>query len=218
MKIIGIDLAGPANHKDTVMTIFEKHQDQLVFESYCENASDSVILSTIRELASTHRVIVGMDAPLSYQDGGGDRPQDKEMRNLIKSYGMLGSSIMPPTLTRMVYLTLRGIALTRSLRISEDFPIEIVEVHPGAAIGTRIDPAYLKDVLMYKRERTSREVMFHALVEMGLVHLPMELVESSHRIDSCAAALAAWHWVDENKQPVWCWNKTCDRHPYECCC
>ena len=64
--------------------------------------------------------MIGIDAPLSYQDGGGDRPQDKSIRQFIKKHGLSGSSIMPPTLTKMVYLTLRGIGLTRRIMLLND--------------------------------------------------------------------------------------------------
>ncbi len=135
MKVIGIDLAGPANHKDTVMSVFQADGDLLIFEKGIEHASDEKIFTIIQTIAANEDVVIGIDAPLSYQDGGGDRPQDKSIRQFIKKHGLSGSSIMPPTLTKMVYLTLRGIGLTRRIMLLNDSQnIRMVEVHPGAAI------------------------------------------------------------------------------------
>lgn len=219
MKIIGIDLSGPANHKDTVMTIFQIEENDLIFEKALTNASDEMLLEAIMSAASLDEVVIGIDAPLSYQDGGGDRPQDKSIRNVLKEYGLSGSSIMPPTLTKMVYLTLRGILLTRtimSMNLADK--IKIVEVHPGAAIGTRIDKERFVHAREYKKDLNSCKVILEWYNEIGLKGIPTEFSETTHQIDACAAAIAAWYWVDPKKQPVWHWEKTTPNHPFEFCC
>ncbi|RXI96535.1 DUF429 domain-containing protein [Anaerobacillus alkaliphilus] len=219
MKFIGIDLSGPANHHDTVMTVFEPGETSLVFENILLEASDEIIVSTIMKLATEGEVAIGIDAPLSYQDGGGDRPQDKGLRQCMKEFGLSGSSVMPPTLTKMVYLTLRGVALTR--RVLADpaaSNIRIVEVHPGAAIGTRIGIENISHALHYKKELSSRQVVFEWFSTVGLDGIPAMVSENSHRIDACAAALAAWHWADPNKQPTWVWTETSPPHPFDVCC
>jgi predicted nuclease with RNAse H fold len=219
MKIIGIDLSGPANHKDTVMTIFQVKEDRLIYEDSIIGASDEMLLKAIYEAASTDEVVVGIDAPLSYQDGGGDRPQDKSIRNVLKEHGLSGSSIMPPTLTRMVYLTLRGIALTRTIMASNHSSIiKIVEVHPGAAIGTRIGKEKLQLAREYKKDIDSRIAILNWFEEIGLKGIPTDFSETSHQVDACGAALAAWHWVDPTKQPTWQWKTTNPNHPFELCC
>ncbi|WP_226669888.1 DUF429 domain-containing protein [Metabacillus litoralis] len=219
MKIIGIDLSGPANHKDTVLTVFKQNQSDLILELMIENASDHEMISAIYEASLKDEVVIGIDAPLSYQDGGGDRPQDKSIRQFIKSYGLSGSSIMPPTLTKMVYLTLRGVSLTRRVQsMQSENSIRIVEVHPGAAIGTRIESKSIQHALFYKKEIESRKVILEWLRTKEFMNLPDQLVETSHAIDACAAALAAWHWIDDTKQPTWCWRETSLEHPYEFCC
>ena len=153
MKIIGIDLSGPSNHKDTVLTVFEKQGHQLKFVKLLRNISDMEILKEIAEQSKIDEVVVGIDAPLSYEDGGGDRLSDKLLRQFIISLGMkLG--IMPPTFNRMVYLTLRGIKLTREIEnLSNQNPISIVEVHPGAVIGSRLPREEVEYVLSYKQEQ-----------------------------------------------------------------
>ncbi|TXC89326.1 DUF429 domain-containing protein [Metabacillus litoralis] len=219
MKIIGIDLSGPANHKDTVLTVFKQNQSELIFEGMMKHGSDHDVISAIFEASLEDDVVIGIDAPLSYQDGGGDRPQDKSIRQIIKSYGLSGSSIMPPTLTKMVYLTLRGISLTRRIQsMQSEHSIRIVEVHPGAAIGTRIESTKIQHALLYKKELQSRKVILEWLRTKKLVNLPDQLVDTSHEIDACAAALAAWYWIDETKKPTWCWSETSQEHPYEFCC
>ena len=219
MKVIGIDLAGPANHKDTVMSVFQEREDLLFFENGIVHASDEKILTAIQAISANEKVVIGIDAPLSYQDGGGDRPQDKSIRKFIKEFGLSGSSIMPPTLTKMVYLTLRGIGLTRSIMLMNDCRnIRIVEVHPGAAIGTRIGPDQIEHALQYKKELSSRKAVFDWFPYMGLMEIPSEFVQTSHAIDSCASALASWHWGVETKQPTWQWIEKTPEHPFEFCC
>ena len=219
MKVIGIDLAGPANHKDTVMSIFQADGNLLIFENVIDHASDEKIFKAIQEIASNEPIVIGIDAPLSYQDGGGDRPQDKSIREFIKRYGLLGSSIMPPTLTKMVYLTLRGIGLTRRImQMTDSQHIQIVEVHPGASIGTRIGPDKIEHALHYKKELDSRKAVFDWFKLVGLMGIPIEFIQTSHSIDSCACALAAWYWGDETKQPTWQWKEKTAQHPFEFCC
>ena len=132
---------------------------------------------------------------------------------------MSGSSIMPPTLTKMVYLTLRGMGITRRINsINTSHDIKIVEVHPGAAIGTRIGSSGLPHVLQYKKDRKSRLEIFTWFKKIGLKNLPEEITESTHMMDATAAALAAWHWADPTKQPTWHWKTISSQHPFEFCC
>ncbi len=219
MKIIGIDLSGPANHQDTVMAVFQEENGVLVFEQIITTASDEMMISSMIEIAAREDVVVGIDAPLSYQDGGGDRPQDKGLRQCIKEFGLSGSSVMPPTLTKMVYLTLRGVSLTRRLLADPATNnIRIVEVHPGGAIGTRIGIESISHVLQYKKDLSSRQAIFDWFSTVHLKGIPRMVIENSHRIDACAAALAAWYWADPQKQPAWVWSATSSEHPYEVCC
>ena len=194
-------------------------ENVLIFEKALTNASDEMLLEAVITEASLDEVVIGIDAPLSYQDGGGDRPQDKSIRSVLKEYGLSGSSIMPPTLTKMVYLTLRGVVLTRtimSMNLADK--IKIVEVHPGAAIGTRIDKERFVHAREYKKELNSRKEIFEWFNEIGIKGIPTEFSETTHQIDACAAALAAWYWVDPTKKPVWHWEKITPNHPFEFCC
>jgi uncharacterized protein len=159
-----------------------------------------------------------MDAPLSYEDGGGDRLGDKLLRQFIVSLGIPGS-IMPPTFNRMVYLTLRGIKLSREVgNIPSVHPISIVEVHPGAVIGSRFSQEDLDIVLNYKQELSSRSKIRNWLGEQKLTQLPSYIDEESHMIDACAAALGAWHWRDPLLQSKWVLPANPPLHPFDYCC
>lgn len=216
MIIIGIDLSGPANHKDTVASAFYMNNNHLSLKKSISDASDDEILKLVEECLTEGEVTVGIDAPLSYQDGGGDRPHDKALRSVLKAGGLNGSSIMTPTMTRMVYITLRGIQLTRMLQNLNKDDLEIIEVHPGAAVGLRMeDPT---PALSYKKDPSKRAEVFHWLQEQGMRGLTEDLAETTHSIDSCGAALAAWHYKAPDKQPAWSYEHTSAAHPFIMCC
>ena len=180
----GIDLSGPSNTKDTSLAIFEGNEAQLSFVHLLEGVTDEKIYEQFR---CTKEATIGIDAPLSYQPGGGDRPSDRALRQRIVKAGMRSGSIMTPTMTRMVYLTLRGISLSRGLEANA----HIVEVHPGAAIGLR---ARLEPVLAYKTDIDSRYELRNFLESEGVAGIPEEALQSTHSFDACLAAYAGWKW------------------------
>jgi uncharacterized protein len=219
MRVIGIDLSGPSNHKDTVLTVFERLEGQLQFMKLLKNISDLEILKEIQAQSQEDEVVIGMDAPLSYEDGGGDRQGDKQLRQFIVTLGMRSGSIMPPTLNRMVYLTLRGIKLSREIgNLSTSYPVSIVEVHPGAVIGSRLPQTDIEYVLRYKQSLPARSWIRDWLGEQKLTKLPDFIDEESHLIDACAAALGAWHWKDSSLQTKWLFPGNLPLHPYDYCC
>lgn len=219
MRVIGIDLSGPRNHKDTVLTIFKQEGKHLQLEKWANNLSDQDILKEVYEQSQLDEVVIGIDAPLSYEDGGGDRKSDRELRKFIVNLGMRSGSIMPPTLNRMVYLTLRGIKLSREIEnINAAYPISLVEVHPGAIIGSRIFKQNIEYVLAYKQEQSARSFIRNWLTEQGLTQLPIEMEVESHSIDACAAALGAWHWKDPSFNAKWIYPACPPLHPYDYCC
>lgn len=219
MIVIGIDLSGPSNHKDTVLSVFEKRGSQLKFVKWINGISDQGILNEIAEQSQFDEVVVGIDAPLSYEDGGGDRQGDKELRKFIVGLGMKSGSIMTPTMTRMVYLTLRGIKLSREIEsLKTPHPISILEVHPGAVMGSRISPDDMGYVLSYKQNLTARMFIWNWLGQQNLIDLPIFNDEQSHSIDACAAALGAWHWKDSLFEPKWIFPANPPLHPYDLCC
>ena len=219
MRVIGIDLSGPSNHKDTVLAVFEKKGIHLQLVKWRSNISDQEILNEIFEQSQLDEVVIGIDAPLSYQDGGGDRTSDRELRRFIVSLGMKPGSIMPPTYTKMVYLTLRGIKLSREIEsLNVPHPISIVEVHPGAVIGSRLAKKDMEFALIYKQTLSARNFIRTWLTEQRLTQIPIEMEAESHSIDACAAALGAWHWKDPSFKPQWLFPANPPLHPYDYCC
>jgi predicted nuclease with RNAse H fold len=134
MFIIGIDLSGPSNHADTSMVWAEDAKGrQLTFGGSLVNASDRALLDRVEALGQQAECVIGIDAPLSYNDGGGFRPADAELQRRVKAIGMKASSIMPPTLTNMSYLTLRGMGLSRAIAASTPplaVPSSLVTIKP----------------------------------------------------------------------------------------
>lgn len=219
MRVIGIDLSGPSNHKDTVLSVFEVQNKQLRFIKIRGNMSDEEILKEVAAQAELDEVVIGIDAPLSYEDGGGDRESDRDLRKYIVGIGMKSGSIMPPTLNRMVYLTLRGIRLSREIAsLDSKHSISIVEVHPGAVIGSRLPSIEMNYVLTYKNDLEVRKILLNFLSQQGLMGIPESAVELSHSFDACAAALGAWHWKDAGFSPKWSFPAQPPLHPYDYCC
>lgn len=219
MKVIGIDLSGPSNHKDTVLVVFEVQHLKMKFIKMMRNVSDEEIINEVSAQSQDDEIVIGMDAPLSYEDGGGDRESDRSLRTYITEIGMKPSSIMPPTLNRMVYLTLRGIKLTREItNLAATYPISIVEVHPGAVIGSRMPRAEMNRVLTYKKDVEVRKIFLHWLEHQQLFGIPEIVAEETHSLDACAAALGAWHWKDNAFSPKWKFPAKPPLHPYDFCC
>jgi uncharacterized protein len=219
MRIIGIDLSGPSNHKDTGVVVFEEHKGQLRFVKCGSPMSDEAILKEISSQTQLDEVVIGIDAPLSYEDGGGDRESDRELRKFIVEIGMKPGSIMAPTFNRMVYLTLRGIRLSREITtLASLHPISIVEVHPGAVIGSRLSPKELDYVLTYKKDLEARKVLLKWLEQQHLIGILENAAERCHSIDACSAALGAWHWKNSAFTPKWRYPAQPPLHPFDYCC
>ena len=210
MIIVGIDLSGPANLQDTAMAIFKERDQGLELVEQHQGVSDGLILDRVSVHGQTDVVLVGLDAPLSYASGGGDRPGDRELRRRIVAAGMSPGSIMPPTLTRMAYLTLRGMAVARMLETLEPQPAGIVEIHPGAVMvlgGAPVD--------LVRRLKKAPEVISALgawLNGAGLQGLD-GTTESDHLLMAYAVALGTWNWNTGR----WKWLQPADppEHPYD---
>ncbi|WP_454190305.1 DUF429 domain-containing protein [Paenibacillus sp. Marseille-Q7038] len=197
MKIIGLDLAGTTNSSDTAVAIFEYNVNSLTCIEIISDLTDSDIYDLVKQYANEDQVIIGIDAPLSYQFGGGDRLSDKSLRKLITEIGMRPGSIMAPTSPKMSYLTLRGINVSRGLyNIPNVNKIQIVEVHPGATIGLHYgQPIVPQEVLDYKDHNNilSRNVILAWLMSNmflnGINNKINTDVISSHEVDACVPHL-----------------------------
>ena len=214
MKIVGIDLSGPRNFAETCLVNFAERGEEIHLIDVREGVDDDQILEAISSLGQKERIVIGIDAPLSYNPKGGDRPSDSELRRLVRERGgRVG--IMPPTMMRMVYLTLRGVVLTRLLEsMQPKYDLGIVEVHPGACMILR--GAAADDVSAFKREHPARERLLDWLESKGLMRVFSREAVSDHYVAACAAAMAAWQW--SLGKSVWCYASNPPYHPYDFVC
>jgi predicted nuclease with RNAse H fold len=213
MKVVGIDLSGPGNTADTYLVVLEEQGAELHFVAGLEGADDQSIFRTLSNLDKNEHLVIGMDAPLSYNPGGGDRASDRELRRLVSKKGRVG--IMPPTMIRMVYLTLRGIALARMLEtLRPGFDLHIVEIHPGAVMLLRNAPA--DQVANFKRQRPARVQLLQWLEMQGLKGIAQTEDIADHYVAACAAALGAWGW--SLGSAAWIFPASPPDHPYDFAC
>jgi predicted nuclease with RNAse H fold len=213
MKIVGIDLSGPRNIADTCLVSFEERGEEIHLAEVREEADDSQILQAVSSLGSKERIAIGIDAPLSYNPGGGDRLSDKELRQLASEKGRVG--ILSPTMMRMVYLTLRGVALTRMLEaMKPQYDLQIVEVHPGACM--LLHGALREEVNAFKREVVARQQLLDWLEEKGMRINPRAETVPDHFVAACAAAFGAWQWA--LGKSVWRSPADPPKHPYDFAC
>jgi predicted nuclease with RNAse H fold len=216
MFFIGIDLSGPSNHADTAM-VWAKRVDgkRLVLDGVLVDASDLAILERIEVLGRQAECVIGIDAPLSYNDGGGFRLADAELQRRITAIGMKRSSIMPPTLTNMSYLTLRGMGLSRAISLLQcPHALRSFETHPGAVFGLHGAP--LPAVLDYKKNVDSRLELLAWLTSQSFDGLTSDLANSSHLVAACGAMYAAWKWANLASQ--WCYPALPPQHPFDFAC
>src|SRR5688572_13918280 len=104
--VVGVDLAGPSNVAETARVWLLPAGGRLVLAGSRTHATHAALLRTVEDLAAGGPVIVGLDAPLSYNPGGGDRPPDQALRERLVALGLPSGTVMSPTMTRMAYLTL----------------------------------------------------------------------------------------------------------------
>ena len=208
--IIGIDLAGPSNAEDTAVVTFRSSLSGLVFVGE-SGGSDHEIRSVVMRESESAEVVVGVDAPLSYQPGGGDRVRDSELRAKVIEAGLKPGSVMPPTMTRMVYLTLRGVSLTRLIATPR---VSIVEVHPGATLA--LSGAPIEDVRSFRSEVSARRRILAWLETQGISKVVSDRHVTSHYVAACAAAFGAFRW--SMGQSSWLAPAEDPFHPFDFAC
>lgn len=205
--VVGIDLSGPASEHNTGVVFASIEQDHLQFREE-GSGTDRDIRSLVESLLRDSRVIVGIDAPLSYQPGGGQRDRDAALRRELIAAGLRPGAVMPPTLHRMVYLTLRGVVLSRDLA---DAGCDVVEVHPGGTLALRGAP--IADVRDYSKVDECRGRLLDRFEGAGLEGVTMADPVSSHGVAACAAALAAWGWT--RGETAWRADAEPPSHPFD---
>ena len=212
--IFGIDLSGPSNTKESALVSFEARNNSLQLKTAIEGVTDFSIYDAIADNSANAKAIVGIDSPLSYNPGGGDRKSDKDLRKHIIAKGLPSGSVMPPTLNKMAYLTLRGISVCRFLESQPNKKINIVEVHPSGAMALRGAP--VKSIKKMKTSTKARQTVLHWLENQGLNGINLSGSVSDHYVAACAAALAAWKW--HLKESVWAFKSEMPFHPYDFAC
>lgn len=214
--VAGLDLSGPSNPEDTALAWFALLPDGPAYRGHRTGVTDRELLETLGGFYAGHEVILGIDAPLSYRDGGGRRDCDADLGAALGDADRSFVGVMAPTYSKMGWLTLRGVGLTRTIELMpQAHRIRIVEVHPGAAMALRGAPAAALQNYKAGNSGHLRELA-DWLGRAGLGGIPAELRRSSHGIDACAAALAAWKWHDG--RPAWLAEAAPPARPYDFAC
>lgn len=214
MIVIGIDLAGPANPGKTALAAFSGGRRGLIHLEASTGWSDEAILGKVSALAGHPQVFVGLDAPLSYNSGGGDRPGDRKLRRRLVEAGMRYGSVMTPTMTKMAYLTLRGVCVARALAGIRPRPPRVVEVHPGGSLALHGAP--IAAVRRFKKDSRARRRLLHWLESNGLQGVARLKRPSDHLVAACGCAYAAWKWAMGREA----WRQRASRpfHPFDFAC
>ena len=209
--VVGVDLAGPSNVAATAMVWFQPAGGRLALAGSRIHATDATILRTVAELADGGPIVVGLDAPLSYNPGGGDRPPDQALRERLVALGLPSGTVMSPTMTRMASLTLRGVVVARLLEQALPGRVRLVETHPVAAMAMRGAPVAALHVA--RRSSEARAGVAAWLRGAGLDGLGVLIDPSDHLIAACGCALAAASWAAGT--PAWMAPATPPHHPYD---
>ena len=188
--LIGLDLAGPTNAADTALAAFALDDGAPRAIEVLSGLDDRDLAARIAAWAPD--VVVALDAPLSYQPGGGDRAADRALRQRIRAFGTT-VSVMTPTMTRMAYLTLRGLAVARLITTLRP-QARIVETHPAAHLLLAGAPPH--DVVALKSDAAARSRLVQWMSERGMGSVPE--VDGDHEVAAIAAARAAWAWAQGN--------------------
>jgi len=214
MVIVGVDLAGPRNHKDTVAARFVSSKDHLDVVEVADNLDDARIAAFLAEGPPEAPTVVGIDAPLSYNPAGGDRLADRQLRRRLIDAGLAPGTVMAPTFTRMAYLTLRGVCVARLIQSIRPKDCRVVEVHPAGALAIRGAP--IAAVRGFKKEPRHRSQLLSWLNRRGLHGLQSRKPTTDHAIAAFAAALAAWQW--SLNRTAWCHRAEPPLHPFDFAC
>ncbi len=209
LPVVGVDLSGPMTPSATALALFVVEDSGLVCRSLMCGLGDEELAAEI----PAGRSVVGLDAPLSYSAARGDRPGDRQLRKLCVRAGLPAGSVMAPTAPRIVYLTLRGISITRRLARTQP-NADIVEVHPAAALALRGAPP--DAVTSLKQSGEARRTLIAWLERHGLQGIERFSPLSDHAVAACAAALAAWAW--HRGEPAWVHPAAPPAHPYDYAC
>jgi len=211
----GIDLSGPVNIIDTVISWFkyDHSKEKLNLIDYKIGADDNFIFNIVKDLSINNDLFLAIDAPLSYNMNGGDRESDKSLREFLKKKKLKTSSVMTPTMTRMSYLTLRGISITRILETLKKKP-NVIEVHPFVSL--LINGANKEDIKNVKKNEKAKQNILNFLKKRQISKLPVIVSKNDHFISSVIAAQIAFFY--SRNQYQWRSKRKFPFHPYDFVC
>ena len=213
-QFIGIDLSGPVNVADTAYAWFVEKAGGLQLHKAQMGVTDEQIYDLAGDIAARDGGLFGLDAPLSYNPGGGDRPADKELRQKVVAAGLPAGSVMTPTMTRMAYLTMRGISLAHGLRGINRQNMAVLETHPGATLvfhGAPVD-----QVRLLKKSASAQKKLLAWLAAQGMRGVTTLGPVNDHLVAACAAAFGAWQW--HRGAAVWSYAAEPPLHPFPFAC
>ena len=206
--VVGVDLSGPGSARHTSVALFRAAGETLELVELVAGADDARLLAQVPE-----RAVVGLDAPLSYSANGGSREGDAALRRLAVRQGLPPGTVMAPSAPRMVYLTLRGVAVSRMIR--EERPgTSVVEVHPTVSMALRGAP--IAALRAMKTDPRARQELLAWLEGQGLAGVGRLADVSDHSVAACAAALAAWQW--SAGRAAWREAARPPEHPFDFAC
>lgn len=202
----GLDLSGPSNLGDTFIVHMQKGGSSPKFCAVENGLDDVGIVDWISSRANDRPFTIAIDAPLSYQPGGGLRKSDRSLREFVKMKGY-NAGIMPPTLTKMVYITLRGINLVRLIQ-SECPGATIIESHPGVTLqASGVDG----DLIMKMKSQSKARNAIVDYLSTRIVDLIPEIGMTDHGLAACGCAMAAEAF--ERGANYWFYDASPPQHP-----
>lgn len=125
---------------------------------------------------------------------------------------MPSGSVMTPTMTRMAYLTLRGLSISRLISTAHP-SAAVLEVHPFGALALAGAP--VEAVRSVKHSEEARIVVAQWMREHGMEGLP-DHGYSDHELAALAAGFAAWKW--QGGKAAWYADAEPPLHPYPFAC
>jgi len=210
---VGIDLSGPSNLEDTALAVGVRDGSEWRVADWGIGTSDLELAEAVREKLDgreTDDALVGLDAPLSYAQGGGLREADVALREELAEREFPVDSVMAPTMTRMAYLSLRGIALARLLE--RELGAAVMEVHPNSALYFRGAPPEAVRAM-----KESGEARRRLVDELGLRDAPRDpAADSDHLVAALAALCTTADRLDGRE--AWSFAPDPPAHPYPLVC
>jgi len=167
---------------------------------------------------------IGIDSPLSNNGDNKCRESDNKLKEEIKLVNktlqkldeLNLNSVMSPMGRRMIYLTIRGVLLSRTIHI--EYPsVKIVEVHPRASLFLHFHTLIAQDIKNYKdpNGNHARENIVNCLNDNGML-INTNQTYTDHEIDSMVAAYSAFCW--RNKKSKFLFNADDPFLPFDYCC